>query len=340
MATEAQILANRSNARKSTGPRTPEGKAVVAQNATKHGLCGHETVIAGEDVGEFEFYRERRLAELDPVGELESDLAERIVNLSWRLKRAERLQAVAFDSLYARQKHSPCERDDQKRDANGDSTFGRALVRDFADCRVLDRLLMYERRIEHSLYRTMAELKRHRILQEVGPGQMWELRRALASEEDRKEGIVRGRTTYEEATVGGSADAVTGSPRADETGADGGEPAGSVPVRAYPQREEEKITPDGVTTNGDGRDARATGMLRDPSCKTKPICPAPHDGQDPCDTALMADSPENGPIETKPISGAEVGGGLKFQVSSGDLSLRTSHFTLRTPGFASCTPGD
>jgi hypothetical protein len=37
-------------------------------------------------------------------------------------------------------------------------------------------MLMYERRIEHSLYRTLAELKRHRILAEIGPGQMWELK--------------------------------------------------------------------------------------------------------------------------------------------------------------------
>ncbi len=38
MASERQIAANRLNAQKSTGPRSPEGKAAVSQNALKHGL--------------------------------------------------------------------------------------------------------------------------------------------------------------------------------------------------------------------------------------------------------------------------------------------------------------
>jgi hypothetical protein len=61
MASAAQVLANRSNAQKSTGPRTPEGKAVVSQNAVKHGLLAREVVIKGEDSGEFEFYRDQML---------------------------------------------------------------------------------------------------------------------------------------------------------------------------------------------------------------------------------------------------------------------------------------
>ncbi len=311
MATEAQILANRSNAQKSTGPRTAEGKAIVAQNAVKHGLCGTETVVTGEDLGEFEFYRERMLAELDPAGEVQATLAERIVSLSWRLKRAERLQAAAFDSLYARQIHSPCEKFDNQQDGAGDSTLGRAIVRDFANNRVLDRLLMYERRIENSLYRTMAELKRHRLLQEVESGGIVALRRALASGDDA------GRENH-------GRDVRATEPPGDglasaSQGGSGGDDAGM---------------------ENHGRNARAAEplhaspfTLHDPSCKTKPVSPVPDQGQVPCTTALTGDSPRNGPAETKPIPDAEEVSSLKFQVSSEMALLPTSHSRLQTAAF-------
>src|SRR4051812_46605341 len=42
MATQAQIIANRENARKSTGPRTEGGKIISARNGIVHGLCSSE----------------------------------------------------------------------------------------------------------------------------------------------------------------------------------------------------------------------------------------------------------------------------------------------------------
>jgi hypothetical protein len=178
MASDAQVAANRINAQKSTGPRTAEGKAVVSQNALKHGLLAREAVIRGEDPGEFEFYRDRMLGELAPVGMTESALAERAVGLSWRLRRAERVQNEVFDTLYSDQTDNPLAKLTQSMlpkhlarpqvsEDGRDLTLGRVVVKDFANSRVLDRLLMYERRIEHSLFRTMAELQRLRLLREL-----------------------------------------------------------------------------------------------------------------------------------------------------------------------------
>ena len=46
-ASEARIAANRRNALRSTGPRTPEGKAISRANSLKHGLCA--TVVVPEE---------------------------------------------------------------------------------------------------------------------------------------------------------------------------------------------------------------------------------------------------------------------------------------------------
>jgi len=157
MATAAQVDANRSNAQKSTGPRTPEGKATVAQNAVKHGLFAREGVIRGEDGEEFEMHREMLLEQLNPVGALEEILAARIVDLTWRLKRAVQDQSEAFVALYDRQ---TAEAEEPPEPAERAATLGRMILEDFSQDAVLERLLRYERRIESSLYRTLNELRR------------------------------------------------------------------------------------------------------------------------------------------------------------------------------------
>jgi hypothetical protein len=42
---EKQKAANRRNAKKSTGPKTVEGKAAVSRNAIKHGLHSSHIVL-------------------------------------------------------------------------------------------------------------------------------------------------------------------------------------------------------------------------------------------------------------------------------------------------------
>jgi hypothetical protein len=54
MATAAQIEANRQNARKSTGPRTEEGKNRSRLNALDHGGRANLMVLPTEVFGEYE----------------------------------------------------------------------------------------------------------------------------------------------------------------------------------------------------------------------------------------------------------------------------------------------
>ena len=106
MPTTAQIFANRLNSRKSTGPQTAQGKATVSQNAVKHGIFA-ESVIKGEDPADYEAFHDQFLAELAPVGMVESILAERVISLSWRLRRAERMQNQVIDEMIERKIDNP-----------------------------------------------------------------------------------------------------------------------------------------------------------------------------------------------------------------------------------------
>ena len=53
MTSTKQIEANRRNSLKSTGPRTPEGKAVASLNNLRHGLRARTVVLPGEKPEEF-----------------------------------------------------------------------------------------------------------------------------------------------------------------------------------------------------------------------------------------------------------------------------------------------
>jgi hypothetical protein len=180
MSTESQILANRLNAQKSTGPRTTQGKAVASQNSVKHGLLAEQDVISSESEADFDLYRQQLLDELNPVSPMESMLAERIVTLSWRLKRAGRFQNQAIDVLNSDDASDPLKKLTQSlyfsiagkspsnaNNLNGELALGRLAVKDFGDARVLEHLLMYERRIENSLYKTILEFQRLNIARKL-----------------------------------------------------------------------------------------------------------------------------------------------------------------------------
>jgi hypothetical protein len=136
MTSDAQIEANRLNAMKSTGPRTPEGKAAAASNALKHGLLSRETRTKGESEADLIDFGKRLRAHMRPVGELELFFVDRVVSTAWRLRRAVAVERDLYDS---------------------DQVLHRAFCIGKERMAVLSR---YETTLERSLFKALHELQR------------------------------------------------------------------------------------------------------------------------------------------------------------------------------------
>ena len=92
--TQKRLEANRRNALKSTGPKTPAGKAASSRNAIKHGVLSASPVIQGiESQEEWERHLNGFLKSLAPVGYLEELLTVQLAEILWKLWRISRYQA-------------------------------------------------------------------------------------------------------------------------------------------------------------------------------------------------------------------------------------------------------
>ena len=124
MTTLKQVAANRRNAQLSTGPNTDGGKALARLNAVSHGLRAASPVVPGEDPAAWEAYREAVVSDLAPVGMLETELADRVALLSWRLRRVSAFEA----GVVARTSDKAARRargEEPEEPADGFSLFGR-----------------------------------------------------------------------------------------------------------------------------------------------------------------------------------------------------------------------
>ena len=106
MATDAQRKANRQNAKKSTGPRTEEGKARSSQNGLKHGLLARDAVMADEDPAEYDRQLQQLEENIFPKNALEFELVRQIADAQWRLRRLSRLEAGFCTDTYVRTSRS------------------------------------------------------------------------------------------------------------------------------------------------------------------------------------------------------------------------------------------
>ena len=95
----ARINANRNNALKSTGPKTPEGKSASRLNAFKHGLASEGTLLAASEDPRLVDRRAKAFArEFDAVGEVGELLAHRAAVLSVRMESMAEREMIAVES--------------------------------------------------------------------------------------------------------------------------------------------------------------------------------------------------------------------------------------------------
>jgi len=111
----AQLAANRANAQLSTGPRSEAGKATSSRNAVKSALTGRTVLLPTDDRDEYAAFLAEFQNDLQPVGQLECELVQIIVDCHWRLRRIQELEYALY--------------------AHGEEQFADA----FADCPEQDR---------------------------------------------------------------------------------------------------------------------------------------------------------------------------------------------------------
>jgi hypothetical protein len=132
MATLKQFEANRRNAQKSTGPKTPEGKTAVSMNALRHGLRARTVVLPGENQEEFTQLCDDLEVEWHPQSRTEQFYVEQMAVSQWKLTRME----VGEVSIF--------------KDPGGAET----------QIPLLDRLWQAQCRLERSYARAQRELQR------------------------------------------------------------------------------------------------------------------------------------------------------------------------------------
>ena len=99
MASPAQILANRENAKRSSGPKTQEGKQSASRNSVRHGLTGTQIIMPGEAAAAYEQLRQGLHDAHQPADEAELILVDQIAANAWRLMRAQRVETAFLAKL-------------------------------------------------------------------------------------------------------------------------------------------------------------------------------------------------------------------------------------------------
>ena len=106
---EKQLAANRANAQKSCGPKSPGGKYNSSRNAITHGFLATSVLLPGESRQRFLDLIASFVTEFEPSTTNEHHLVETLAHSRWRLLRLWTLEAAAIAHEQNRQTESTTE---------------------------------------------------------------------------------------------------------------------------------------------------------------------------------------------------------------------------------------
>ena len=151
---EQQLAANRANAQHCTGPTSAEGKKKSSMNALRHGVTAQTTVMTEEDRIKHDNFCAKMIAELAPVGEMETFAASSVAEEAWRLNhsRAQCNNIVSIGHYDGTGDHYNTEHAEIHT-----AITSATVVRDKA--KTLELLSLYEQRIHRAFQKHLAHLK-------------------------------------------------------------------------------------------------------------------------------------------------------------------------------------
>ncbi len=99
MASQRQIMANRRNAQNSSGPGSPEGKAVSSQNALKTGIDARSQVVSFENAADLEALTAEYYDRFAPTSPEERCLVDTLISSEWMRRRYMTVEARVWDRV-------------------------------------------------------------------------------------------------------------------------------------------------------------------------------------------------------------------------------------------------
>jgi hypothetical protein len=157
MITIKKIIANRANAKHSTGPRGPEGKRASSANATTHGLFAQNTPVREEDRPVFLEFSQQIYADVQPQGPTEEFFVDHIIDQCWRLRWCLQLETDLFE-WYRKYMNVP-------------GGVGVAFAHDASQLNCFARWSRYAPLFERRLAKDLAELRKLQARRSPGADQ-------------------------------------------------------------------------------------------------------------------------------------------------------------------------